>query len=203
MMENNGIQLKDIPIVLASGSPRRAKLLHDMGLDPIIIRPDCREDLSLSLSPQQTVMALSLRKSLCAQQMLKGNEPAGDYLLITSDTVVSLDGRILGKPCDSGDAYRMLSALNGRMNSVYSGVCLYRKSDGHRVLFYDRSDVYFYQYGIQDIVAYIATGEPMDKAGAYAIQEGFGQYCERVRGSMNNVIGLPTEMLERIAAQGF
>ncbi len=202
-MGNNGIQLNDIPIVLASGSPRRIALLREMGLDPMIIVPDCGEDLQTALSPAQTVMTLALRKSLRVQKMLAEEEPFEDYLLITCDTVVSIDGKILGKPKDAGEAYRMLSALNGRMNSVFSGVCMRRRRNGHRILFYDRSDVYFYQYGIQDIVAYIGTGEPMDKAGGYAIQGGFGQYCEKVAGSMSNVIGLPTEKIVSIAAQGF
>ncbi len=202
-MGNNGVTIKDIPIVLASGSPRRIKLLQDMGLNPYILTPDCAEDIGTELTPSQTVMALALRKNLRAQEMLAENQPFDDYIVITCDTVVSLEGHILGKPKDAAEAYRMLSALNGKMNSVYSGVCLQRRSSGRLFLFYDKSDVYFYQYGIQDIVAYIGTGEPMDKAGGYAIQGGFGQYCEKVVGSMNNVIGLPTEMIVRMIEKDF
>ena len=202
-MGNNGVTIKDIPIVLASGSPRRINLLQDMGLNPYILTPDCAEDIGTELTPSQTVMALALRKNLRAQEMLAENQPFDDYIVITCDTVVSLEGHILGKPKDAAEAYRMLSALNGKMNSVYSGVCLQRRSSGRRFLFYDKSDVYFYQYGIQDIVAYIGTGEPMDKAGGYAIQGGFGQYCEKVVGSMNNVIGLPTEMIVRMIEKDF
>ena len=193
--------LADIPVILASGSPRRIKMLRDLGIDPVIIRPECGETLHTDLTPAQTVMALSLRKALSVASSLEEGHPADDWLLIASDTVVSFEGRILGKPKNEADAFQMLSAMNGRMNSVYSGACLIRKGRAPELL-YDRSDVYFRPYGTQDIIAYVASGEPMDKAGAYAIQENFAPYCERVVGSMNNVIGLPLEKISARVAQG-
>ncbi len=202
-MENNGNSLAELPLVLASGSPRRSELLRAIGIDPYILKPDCDETLHIELSPRQTVLALAFRKSLRARELLRGSEPFEDYVLLTCDTVVSLEGQILGKPKDESDAYRMLSALNGKMNRVYSGVCLWHRKSGHQTLFCDRSDVYFYRYGVQDIIAYIATKEPLDKAGGYAIQGGFAPYCEKVVGSRSNVIGLPTEMLTQVLHTGF
>ncbi|MBR4150223.1 MAG: Maf family protein, partial [Firmicutes bacterium] len=90
--------LADIPVILASGSPRRIKMLRDLGIDPVIIRPECGETLHMELTPAQTVMALSLRKALSVAATLEEGCPADDWLLIASDTVVSFEGRILGKP---------------------------------------------------------------------------------------------------------
>lgn len=194
-------KLSDIPIVLASGSPRRIQMLRDLGTDPKIIKPDCNEELHIGLTPAQTVMALALRKAMCVEKMPECAE-LEDYLLISCDTVVSFEGEILGKPVSEYDAFAMLDKMSGKMNSVYSGVCLKRKN-GRRLLFYDCSNVYFKPYGKQEIIAYVATGEPMDKAGAYAIQGGFSGYCEKVDGSVNNVIGLPTERIISILAKGF
>ena len=201
MMLKTVTSLADIPVILASGSPRRINMLREYGLDPMIIRPECGEELHMPLSPAQTVMSLALRKALSVERSLPSDLPYDDWLLISCDTVVSFEGRILGKPSGEHEAFSMLSAMNGKMNTVFSGVCLIRKGRPPE-LFYDRSDVYFRPYSTEDIIAYIATGEPMDKAGAYAVQEGFAPYCEKVSGSMNNVIGLPLEKILRRVAQG-
>lgn len=193
--------LADIPVVLASGSPRRIEILQNVGIDPIIIKPDCKEDLHVDLTPSQTVMALALRKAMFVE-ITEECKALDDYLLISCDTVVSFEGEVLGKPVSEYDAFSMLDKMNGKMNSVFSGVCLKRKN-GRRELFYDCSNVYFKPYGKQEIIAYVATGEPMDKAGAYAIQGGFSAYCEKVEGSFSNVVGLPIEKIRAVLSKGF
>lgn len=194
-------KLADIPVILASGSPRRIQMLREYGIEPLIIKPQCAETIHTALTPAQTVMSLSLRKGLDVASHLPEDLPFDDWLLIASDTVVSFEGRILGKPKNEYDAYSMLDAMSGKMNSVYSGACLIRKGRAPELL-YDRSDVYFVTYSKQDIIAYVASGEPMDKAGAYAIQENFAPYCHKVVGSMNNVIGLPIERIISRVAKG-
>ena len=192
--------LNEIPVVLASGSPRRRELLQKEGVEPYIIRPGCSEDICGTLRPERLVMSLAARKGLCGVEMLKEDSPFEDYLLLASDTVVAFGDEILEKPEDEEDAFRMLKIMSGKVNTVYSGVFMYRRSDGRKLCFYDATDVYFKEYGDRDIWDYIATGEPMDKAGAYAIQGGFAKYVERTEGDMNCVIGFPLKKIKEMLA---
>ena len=186
-------------VILASGSPRRIDMLRADGIEPRIVRPDCEENIHLPLTPRQEVMALALRKNLRAEEMLKdeGALPA-EGVILSADTMVVLDGVPIGKPSDEEDAFCILSRLNGRMHTVCSGACICDLSSGRRLLFSEATDVYFTEYTEEDIRAYIATGEPMDKAGAYAIQGGFAPYVTRTEGTMDNVIGFPYGTIRRI-----
>ena len=182
-------------IVLASRSPRRRQLLEQMGLrDFRIVCSDADETASPGLTPPALVEALSARKAAAVQHAAA----AGD-LIIAADTVVALDGRVLGKPADGPDAFAMLSALSGRRHQVYTGltvVCGAQRLTEHEV-----TAVTFRSLSSAEICAYIATGEPMDKAGAYGIQGRGALFVEGMEGDYYNVMGLPVCRLGRILAR--
>ncbi len=171
-------------IVLASQSPRRQQLLTQMGLNYRIHAVDIDEHMDRSLAPGALVEAIS-REKAAACAALEGPEP----LIIAADTVVALDGAVLGKPRDRQDAREMLSRLSGRRHQVYTGFTLRRgeqRYTGQKMSF-----VSFRPLTGAEIDAYIATGEPMDKAGAYGIQ-GYGALLvEGIEGDYFNVMGLP------------
>ena len=182
-------------IVLASRSPRRRQLLEQMGLrDFRIVCSDADETASPGLTPPALVEALSARKAAAVHHAAA----AGD-LIIAADTVVALDGRVLGKPADGPDAFAMLSALSGRRHQVYTGltvVCGAQRLTEHEV-----TAVTFRSLSSAEICAYIATGEPMDKAGAYGIQGRGALFVEGIEGDYYNVMGLPVCRLGRILAR--
>ena len=193
------MDLKQTNVILASGSPRRVDMLRADGIEPLIVRPDCEENIHIPLTPAQEVMALALRKNLRAVEMLAehGILPQ-EGVVLSADTMVVLEGTPIGKPADEADAFRILSELNGRKHTVCSGACLYDLASGRRLLFSENTDVYFMTYTDEDIRAYIATGEPMDKAGAYAIQGGFAPYVTHTDGPLDNVIGFPFGTIKRV-----
>ena len=193
------MDLKNTTVVLASGSPRRIDMLRADGIEPHIVKPDCEENIHIGLSPAQEVMALALRKNLRAVEMLKeqGNLPA-EGVVLSADTMVVLDGVPMGKPRDEEDAFRILSLLRGKTHTVQSGACIRDLASGRLLLFSEGTDVTFMQYTDEDIRAYVATGAPMDKAGAYAIQGGFAPYVTHTNGPLDNVIGFPYASIKRI-----
>ena len=182
-------------IILASNSPRRRELLGQMGLkDFQVSAPNVDETVEPGLSPAEMVEELSLRKARAAA------EKAGpEDLVIAADTVVALDGKVLGKPRDWEDAFAMLSALSGREHRVYTGVTVLRGEEaatGH-----EETTVAFRALEPGEIRGYIATGEPMDKAGAYGIQGLGALLVSGIRGDYCNVVGLPVFRLGRILAR--
>lgn len=182
-------------IILASQSPRRRELLERVGLKEFqVISPDVDERVEPGLSPAGMVEELSLRKARAA-----ADKTGPDGLIIAADTVVALDGAVLGKPRDREDAFAMLSALSGREHRVYTGVSVLR---GDRaVTEHEETAVCFRELAPVEIWGYIATGEPMDKAGAYGIQ-GVGALLVRgIRGDYCNVVGLPVFRLGRMLAR--
>ena len=193
--------IKETAVILASGSPRRIDMLRADGVEPVIVKPDCEENIHMDLTPKQEVMALALRKNLRAVEMLReqGKLPA-EGVVLSADTMVVLDGVPIGKPSDREDAFRILSELNGKKHTVCSGACICDLSSGRRLLFSEETDVHFMRYTDEDIRAYIATGEPMDKAGAYAIQGGFAPYVTHTEGPLDNVIGFPYGTIKNILA---
>lgn len=193
--------IKETAVILASGSPRRIDMLRADGVEPVIVKPDCEENIHMDLTPKQEVMALALRKNLRAVEMLReqGKLPA-EGIVLSADTMVVLDGVPIGKPSDREDAFRILSELNGKKHTVCSGACICDLSSGRRLLFSEETDVHFMRYTDEDIRAYIATGEPMDKAGAYAIQGGFAPYVTHTEGPLDNVIGFPYGTIKNILA---
>ena len=179
-------------IILASNSPRRRELLAQIGIrDFQILSPDVDEAVESGLSPARMVEALSLRKARAAA----GRAGAED-LILAADTVVALDGRVLGKPRDREEAFAMLSALSGREHRVYTGVTVL--GGGRAATEHEETAVAFRALSPEEIRDYIATGEPMDKAGAYGIQGVGALLVQGIRGDYCNVVGLPLFRLGRM-----
>ena len=177
-------------IVLASGSPRRQELLRRMGISDFTIRvPEVKEYFPAGLTPQETVCYISREKSQAVVS-------AEDEIVITADTMVFLDNKKLGKPADEAEALRMLTALQGRHHTVCTGVTV---RQGQRSLTRAQTtDVYFRPATERELRAYIAGGEPMDKAGAYGVQGQGALLVERIDGDFFNVMGLPVVMLSEM-----
>ena len=179
-------------IVLASGSPRRQELLRRIGIEDFDVRvPETAETYPAGLDPRQTVEYISREKSDAAAALC-----APDEIVITADTMVFLDQQRLGKPAGEADALRMLTALQGRHHTVCTGVTV-RQGDRFETES-ETTEVYFRPVSREEILAYIATGEPMDKAGAYGIQEKGALLVERINGDYFNVMGLPVLRLSRM-----
>ena len=172
-------------IILASQSPRRRELLERMGVgDFRIVTPDIDEQMDRDLPPGELVGRISLEKALAVQAQ-EGKGP----IIIAADTVVALDGAVLGKPADELDAFKMLSTLSGCRHQVYTGLTVLRGEEQYTVS--EETTVTFRELSAEEIYRYVATGEPMDKAGAYGIQ-GYGALLvEGIQGDYYNVMGLP------------
>jgi len=189
----------NVSIVLASSSPRRRELLTMLGVENLIIIPAVgKEVFSERMLPNDIVCTLSLAKA---------SEVSADRLvtdvIIAADTIVVLDGRIMGKPCDKTEAFRMLSALSGKTHDVYTGVTV---MSGETVITeYERTSVRFRDLTEREIYSYIETGEPMDKAGAYGAQGIGSVFVEGIEGDFFNVMGLPlcrlSKMLEKLGVR--
>lgn len=179
-------------IILASQSPRRRELLGQMGISDFIIRPARgAEVVDPALSPAQLVEELSRQKAL----EVSATAEAGD-LIIAADTVVAVDGQVLGKPHSRDEAVEMLTTLSGRTHTVYTGVTVCR--GGEALTEHEATAVRFRSLTPAEIAAYVATGEPMDKAGSYGIQ-GYGALLvEGIEGDYFNVVGLPVCRLGRM-----
>ena len=177
-------------IILASASPRRKELLEMLGFD-IVVRPSsCSEDIQAD-TPQELVMKLSdLKCSDVAAKAKEEPENAGKVVL-GADTVVALGGAVIGKPGDEEDAFNILRSLSGKIHSVYTGVTIFDIDSGKKDTFYEKTDVEFYDITDEDIKKYIATGEPMDKAGAYGVQGKGAFLVKRINGDFYTVVGLP------------
>ena len=173
------------PLILASGSPRRRELLKRMGYEFEICAPDVDEHVTGHA--RDIVYTLAQRKARAAAEHFSRG------VIIASDTLVSLDGAPLGKPADAAEAHGMLAALSGREHEVFTGVCVLDAETGRSETRSVRTGVRFRPLSSDEIDAYIATGEPMDKAGAYAIQGGAGAFVEALDGEYDNVVGFPTE----------
>lgn len=183
-------------IILASASPRRKELLKQIGIVYQII-PSTLEEKTTKILPQEVVQELSCQKAIDICRRLE-EQKEEDFTVIGADTVVSFMDTIMGKPKDKEDAYRMLSLLQGNVHQVYTGVTLCYKRKGMPVMpytFYERTDVSMYPMSGHEIRAYVDSGEPLDKAGSYAIQGGCAAYIQSICGDYNNVVGLPVGRL--------
>ena len=181
--------------ILASGSPRRRQLLEQIGLRDFTVRPtDADESLPAGIHPGEAVERLSARKGMAARP-----QAGPEALILAADTVVALDGAILGKPGGREEAVSMLTALSGRTHQVYTGVTLIR---GEEILTeHEVTAVTFRPLAAAEIDAYVQSGEPMDKAGAYGIQGLGALLAERLEGDYFNVMGLPLCRLGRMLAR--
>ena len=182
-------------IVLASGSPRRQELLARIGITDFDIRvPEAEESYPAGLTPQQIVEYISREKADAAAKLCTPDE-----IVITADTMVFLDDQRLGKPADEADALRMLTALQGRHHTVCTGVTV-RQGD-RSLTESETTEVYFRPAAEAELRAYIATGEPMDKAGSYGVQGKGALLVEKLNGDFFFFLGLPVLRLSRMLAQ--
>ena len=199
-------------IILGSASPRRRELLEQIGIS-FEVRDSDKEEVYHSLIPEEIVKELALSKAENVADDLrekqeqvkqisfdKKNNVLLDTIVIGADTIVVSDGSILGKPKDEADAVRMIRSLQGRSHKVYTGVAILdyddegkRKSVVHTV----ETEVFVNPMSDEEIREYAATGEPLDKAGAYGIQGRFAAYIERIDGDYYNVVGLPVSYVYR------
>jgi len=172
-------------IVLASGSPRRRELLEMIGLEGFKVLPDnSAEEILPGLTPEQTVCSIALQKAKNVSLLCEK-----DDIIIAADTLVYLYGSPIGKPADEKDAARMLKALSGTRHTVYTGIAVIQ--GGRRETCAEMTDVYFRTLSDDEIAAYVKTGEPGDKAGAYGAQGRGAVFVSRVEGDFFNVMGLP------------
>lgn len=180
-----------LELVLASASPRRARLLAEAGYAVRVAPTHVDESVPEGTPPALAAVDLAVRKAMAA-------EPGRAWVL-AADTVIDLDGAILGKPRDADDARRILRALSGREHWVCTGVALRAAGDVHTGL--AQTKVVFRAIADAEVDAYVATGEPMDKAGAYAIQGGAARFVAKLDGPLDNVVGLPMDVVRRLLAQ--
>lgn len=173
-------------LILASASPRRAEILRDAGYHFSVLSSAIDETPFAGESPNDLVLRLAEAKA-----ELAAARAVGPAILIAADTEVVLDGQIFGKPRSSDDARNMLTRLSGRTHAVLTGVCLIRLPDAERISFVETTLVTFAPLSDEEITRYLATGEPHDKAGAYAIQGYAARYIPRIEGCYFNVVGLP------------
>lgn len=182
------------PIILASASPRRAEILNQLGLKFQVVPSDISEVIpKVSASPENLVTELALHKASDVAGKLEQG------LVIGADTLVVLGDIIFGKPSNPDEAVKILGALNGKTHSVYTGIAMIQVSTGRTEIGYSETKVKFRKASQEEIQSYVATGEPLDKAGAYGIQGKGGVLVEGIEGCYFNVVGLPvsktTEML--------
>ena len=178
-------------MILASQSPRRRELLSLITEDFRIIPAKSEEVLPEKISPEDAVVLLSEQK---AEEIYRENR---GEIIVAADTVVAIDGRILGKPADEKDAFAMLKTLSGRTHEVFTGVCVIF-ANGRKERFFEETKVEFYELSDGEIAEYIKSGEPMDKAGAYGIQGKGALLVKRIDGDYFNVVGLPVARLLRV-----
>lgn len=188
-------------IILASASPRRKELLSLLPITFEIISKETDETLDTRLTPVENVMKIAAQKAEAVASEYK------ESLVIGCDTIVVVDTQILGKPKDKEEAYKMLAGLAGRTHKVFTGVSLQNKSIGLEESFYEETIVYMKSLSDKEIWDYIATGDPMDKAGSYGIQTKGALFVEKIEGDYFNVVGLPIsklyEKLKQIKAISF
>ncbi len=169
-------------LVLASKSPRRSEILKNAGIDFTVRVADADETIPAGTNPEDAVVFLAARKAMAVKR-------AEDETVLGADTVVVLDGEILGKPRDRDDAFNMLKSLSGRVHSVFTGVCAI--GNGISITFAEETKVEFYPLSDEEIYTYINTTEPYDKAGAYGIQGLASKFIRGIEGDYFNVVGLP------------
>jgi nucleoside triphosphate pyrophosphatase len=182
--------MKVPPLILASASPRRAELLRQLNLDFQIVPSDAREIFDDHLSPLELCQLNAHRKARAIAKKVP------DALVLGADTLVFLGNEIMGKPADITEARRMLAGLQGRMHQVVTGVSLIYLRTHRERIFAISTDVSFHPLTTKQINLYLSKVNPLDKAGAYAIQEHGGMIVSEISGSFSNVVGLPIEKLK-------
>lgn len=191
-------------VVLGSGSPRRLELMRSLGIEPRVVLPDVDESVRAGETATEYVRRVAAEK-LDAVMRRVGAASVGT-IVITADTTVEIDGRILGKPETDAEATNMLETLSGREHRVHTGLAVAVAGPGCRGVDWNghvevvTTTVRFRDLESGEIHRYVATGEPLDKAGAYAIQGGASAFIERIEGPLDSVVGLPLDRLVDICA---
>ena len=181
----------DLPVILASKSPRRKKLLKILGIDFTVQSSEIDEMIDRDLPPEAYAIYLAIAKASKVANAMK--TPS---IVIGADTIVFLEGEIINKPKDKNEAKKMLQQLSDNTHSVITGIAIIDSASGRTVTSYKLTEVTFRSLEAQEIDDYIATGSPMDKAGAYGIQDDFGAvFVKKINGCYYNVVGLPLEEL--------
>jgi septum formation protein len=190
--------------ILASGSPRRVELIQKLHL-PFEVEKALGEELTSETEPAKYAMSLAREKALEVYNRLSNiprSAKKDSLFVLGADTIVVHEGHILGKPSDEEDAFEMLSSLSGKTHEVYTGVAfVFDRNDVSKAAepaifsFFDRTEVTFNELSADEIRAYISTGDPLDKAGAYGIQGDFSIHVSGVKGNFENVIGLPVSKI--------
>ena len=179
-----------LPIYLASKSPRRRKLLKQLGINFKSFSVNSSEDFLNGEHPVGCVKRIAIEKMDIA------NKRVNNSIIITADTIVVLEGKVIGKPTSKSDAVKILSFLSGKVHTVYTGFCVLNQKTKKMLLDYERTEVEFRKLTKDEIVDYVDGGSPMDKAGAYGIQDDFGAvFVKRINGCYYNVVGLPLTKL--------
>ncbi len=174
-------------VILASGSPRRKQLLETAGVELVVEVPCVDESHDTKIIPQTYVKKTAYAKADAVYRVHLGE----NAVIVAADTIVVRDGIILGKPKDEVDARHTLALLSDRGHHVMTGVCVIDAKSGKSVQFVSETEVHFTHLSDRMIERYVATGEPMDKAGSYGIQAGAAGFVEKIVGSYTNVVGLP------------
>ena len=185
-------------VVLASSSPRRKELLKKCNIEPIIVKPSIREKISTNKSNEQIAMSLAFEKA---------NQVAGKFnqgeIIIGADTIVSCEGRVLGKPMGADDAKDMLKLLSDKKHEVITGISIIKSNSNVKIIDYEKTIVKFRKLNNRKIENYIKTKEYIDKAGAYGIQGMGGILIEGIHGCYFNVVGLPLYKLDVLLERYF
>ncbi|MCR4641202.1 MAG: Maf family protein [Lachnospiraceae bacterium] len=184
---------KEIKYILASGSPRRKEILTRLKI-PFTVMVSEADETHGSEAAEQIVMKLAQRKAQAVAEELSGSE---ECVIIAADTLVSLDGKVLGKPKDRADAERMVRSISGRTHQVFTGVALIHMPGGEQRVFYERTDVHVKELSEEELHAWVDSGGGDDKAGAYAIQGAFGVHIRAIEGDYDNVVGFPAARFEK------
>lgn len=183
------------PLILASGSPRRKLLLHQIGMDFSVQPSNVDESIisTIGMKPEDFVSQLAELKAKDVAQSLSNQS-----IVLGADTIVVLDGEILGKPIHKNDATQMLTSLSGNTHSVYTGIALVNSKTKQSTIAVQKTDVSFRELSPEEIRDYVETGSPMDKAGSYGIQDDFGAvFVSHIVGCYYNIVGLPLELFYR------
>ena len=180
-------------IILASTSPRRSELLKQIGVEFELASGNVQERPHPDEAPPDYITRIARAKVIAVARQYESG------LIIGADTVVVLDGQLMGKPEDEADAERMLRSLSGRWHAVMTGVALYDVATRQEVADFDKTLVKFARLTEKEIEWYVKTGEPMDKAGAYGIQGQGGLFVDEIAGNYHNVVGLPLPLVYRLA----
>lgn len=187
----------ELKIILASTSPRRKNILENLGVDFEIYKNHTEEKLHDHLSPEVNVMSIAFEKAISV---------AKDYpedIVLAADTIVVYENEVLEKPIDALDALRMLKQLNNDRHYVYTGFALIHGKENVKIVDYEKTEITFKNNSIETLKKYCASGEPEDKAGAYAIQDKGALLVEKINGDYFNIVGLPIAKIAELLSQNF